>query len=220
MSPSSATNRANTHELNFLPYSKRFKTTPLPVLEPIILKFLELCTTLRKPRLARDGLGLYKLASQQVSIPSLEKVLLTFIKGAEDKLAEAQEEAKKVLGDSIVEDGNGQSHISVGGVEDDDLELPLQPYTLLVDSLLNEPTSESDIIANANGGVVSTADRERVERAIVTPWMRFCWEAYKSCLEVAKSNSRLEVIYQVGWKKTNQKKKEKELESGFFEGGK
>ena len=67
-----------------------------------------------------------------------------------------------------------------------------------MDSLLNEPTSESDIIAKANGGVVSTADKERVERAIVTPWMRFCWEAYKSCLEVAKSNSRLEVIYQVG----------------------
>jgi translation initiation factor 3 subunit A len=180
--------------------SKRFKQTSLTVLEPIILKFLELCTALRKPRLARDGLGLYKLASQQVSIPSLEKVLLAFIKGAEDKLAAAQEEARKILGDKpdgVAADDKESTAVAGAGVDEDDLELPLQPYTLLVDSLLNEPTNESDLLAKAGSGTVTSADRERVERAIVTPWMRFCWEAYKSCLEVAKSNARLEVIYQV-----------------------
>ncbi len=36
--------------------SKRFRTTPLSSLEPIMLRFLELCVMLRKGRTAKEGL--------------------------------------------------------------------------------------------------------------------------------------------------------------------
>jgi translation initiation factor 3 subunit A len=161
----------------------------LPVLEPIILKLLQLCTSLRKNRLARDALGLYKIAAQQVSIPSIELVLKTFIQGAEEKLKAAQDEAKEVLGEQEAGQGEKQQERE----DEDDLELPLQPDTLLFESLLEEPNAAAGDAA----GVEGSKDKDRVERKIVTPWLRFAWEAYKTCLEVCKSNARLEVVYQV-----------------------
>lgn len=139
-------------------------------------RFLSLCTSLRKPRLARDALGLYRIAAQSVSVQSVEKIINKFIAGSEEKLAKAQQEAKSILGEE------SSAEAKKGDVEDD-LELPLQPDTLLMDSLVVEE--------------VATEDKDRVERSVVNPWMRFCWEAYKSCLDVCKSNSRLEVVYQV-----------------------
>ncbi|KAG7528776.1 hypothetical protein FFLO_05945 [Filobasidium floriforme] len=168
--------------------SNRFKKTPLPVLEPIILKLLQLCTSLRKNRLARDALGLYKIAAQQVSIPSIELVLKTFIQGAEEKLKAAQDEAKEVLGEQEAGQGEKQQERE----DEDDLELPLQPDTLLFESLLEEPNAAAGDAAGVDG----SKDKDRVERKIVTPWLRFAWEAYKTCLEVCKSNARLEVVYQ------------------------
>lgn len=162
----------------------------MPVLEPIILKLLQLCTSLRKNRLARDALGLYKIAAQQVSIPSIELVLKTFIQGAEEKLKAAQDEAKEVLGEQEAGQGEKQQERE----DEDDLELPLQPDTLLFESLLEEPNAAAGDAAGVDG----SKDKDRVERKIVTPWLRFAWEAYKTCLEVCKSNARLEVVYQVG----------------------
>ena len=171
-----------------LPYSNRFKKTPLPVLEPIILKLVELCTNLRKNRLARDALGLYKIAAQPISIPSIELVLKTFIAGAEEKLKAAQEEAKGVLGE--VEEGQEAGEKKKAEDDDeDDLELPLQPHTLLFESLLGDEEKQEV-------GVDASKEKDRVERKIVTPWLKFAWEAYKTCLEVCKSNDRLEVVYQ------------------------
>lgn len=151
----------------------------MPVLEPIILKLLQLCTELRKNRLARDALGLYKLAAQQVSIPSIELVLNAFIAGAQEKLKAAQQEANAVLGDDATQKSKEQD-------DEDDLELPLQPHTLLYESLMGDAEE---------AGADASKDKDRVERKIVTPWLRFAWEAYKTCLDVCKSNSRLEVIY-------------------------
>ncbi|KAJ9107564.1 hypothetical protein QFC21_001023 [Naganishia friedmannii] len=155
--------------------SKRFKQTPLATLEPIMERFLSLCTSLKKPRLARDALGLYRIAAQSVSVTSVEKIINKFIAGSEEKLAKAQQEAKAILGDEST------TEVKKADVEDD-LELPLQPETLLMDSLLGD-----DAVAD---------DKDRVERSVVNPWLRFCWEAYKSCLDVCKSNNRLESVYQ------------------------
>ncbi|KAJ9097560.1 hypothetical protein QFC19_006734 [Naganishia cerealis] len=154
--------------------SKRFKTTPLITLEPIMERFLSLCTSLKKPRLARDALGLYRIAAQSLSVTSVEKIINKFIAGSEEKLAKAQQEAKAILGDESTTDEKADV--------EDDLELPLQPETLLMDSLLGD-----EAVAD---------DKDRVERSVVNPWLRFCWEAYKSCLDVCKSNSRLESVYQ------------------------
>ncbi|KAJ9124488.1 hypothetical protein QFC24_003279 [Naganishia onofrii] len=155
--------------------SKRFKQTPLATLEPIMERFLSLCTSLKKPRLARDALGLYRIAAQSVSVTSVEKIINKFIAGSEEKLAKAQQEAKAILGEESTSDDKKAD-------VEDDLELPLQPETLLMDSLLGD-----DAVAD---------DKDRVERSVVNPWLRFCWEAYKSCLDVCKSNNRLESVYQ------------------------
>lgn len=160
------------------------------MLEPIILKLLQLCTSLRKNRLARDALGLYKIAAQPISIPSIELVLKTFIQGAEDKLKAAQDEAKEVLGEQQEEQQGKKAD-----EDEDDLELPLQPDTLLFESLLEESAGAETGAAGAAAD--GSKDKDRVERKIVTPWLRFAWEAYKTCLDVCKSNARLEVVYQV-----------------------
>jgi translation initiation factor 3 subunit A len=136
---------------------------------------------------------LYKIAAQQVSIPSIELVLKTFIQGAEERLKGAQEEAKEVLGEQEATQGEKQQERE----DEDDLELPLQPDTLLFESLLEDPTASPSAGAEAGAGVDGSKDKDRVERKIVTPWLRFAWEAYKTCLEVCKSNARLEVVYQV-----------------------
>lgn len=172
--------------------SKRFKQTPLATLDPILARFLNLCLTLRKPRLARDALSLYKIAAQQVSIPSIENVVREFLKNCEARLKEAEEEMKTVLGDATGDEVKKEE------AAEDDLELPLQPTTLLMDSLLGE--GDAAALALASGASVdaalATKDKERVERTIVLPWLKFTWEAYKSALDITKSNSRLEGLYQ------------------------
>lgn len=185
--------------------SKRFKQTPLTTLEPIVEKFLTLCASLRKPRLARDALSLYRIAAQQVSVPSIEKVVENFLKMCQDRLAKAEEEMKEQLGGDDDESAGKEGGAAGGedGVEDD-LELPLQPATLLADSLLGGDEDDAGAVAQKGGAdaaaatasASTAADRSRVERAVVLPWLRFCWEAYKSCLDITKSNSRLEVLYQ------------------------
>lgn len=139
-----------------------------------------------------------------------------FLEGAEEKLKEAMEEAKGLVGELEGEkEKEAKSNLTEEDIEDD-LELPLQPLTLLMDSLVSDDSSTSKSSSTAtstnapskittkDGTVIPTTgsasvgnDKERIERAVVTPWMRFCWEAYKSCLEICKSNARLEVLYNV-----------------------
>ena len=48
--------------------SKRFRSTPLALLEPIMLRFVELCVDLRKGRIAKEGLMQYKNIAQNSSV--------------------------------------------------------------------------------------------------------------------------------------------------------
>jgi hypothetical protein len=52
--------------------SKRSRSVPLASLEPIMLKFVELCVTLRKGKIAKEGLHQYKNISQNTSIATIE----------------------------------------------------------------------------------------------------------------------------------------------------
>ncbi|KAF7710859.1 hypothetical protein HF521_009731 [Silurus meridionalis] len=79
--------------------------------EPIMLKFLELCVDLRKSHLAKEGLYQYQNICQQVNIKSLEDVVRTYLKLAEEKTKTPKEESQKMA--NIVDLDNIQTPESV-----------------------------------------------------------------------------------------------------------
>ena len=143
--------------------SKRFRSTPVASLEPIMLRFIELCVDLHKGRTAKEGLMQYKNITQNTSVSSIELVIQRFIDLSNQKVQEAQAKASQV----------------VAIVDVDDLEASESP---------------EDILLSAVSGDQS---RDRTDRALVTPWLKFLWESYRSALETLKNNARLEAIYQV-----------------------
>lgn len=143
--------------------SKRFRSTPLASLEPIMHRFIELCVELRKGRTAKEGLMQYKNIAQNTSVASIESVIVRFVQLADSKVKEAQEKAKAVT----------------IAVDVDDLEASETPESILL------------------GAVSGDQNKDRTDRALVTPWLKFLWESYRTSLETLKNNARLEAIYQV-----------------------
>lgn len=62
-----------------------------------------------------------------------------------------------------------------------------------VDDLEASETPESILL----GAVSGDQNKDRTDRALVTPWLKFLWESYRTALETLKNNARLEAIYQV-----------------------
>ncbi|KAH9931745.1 hypothetical protein B0H21DRAFT_825981 [Amylocystis lapponica] len=146
--------------------SKRFRSTPLVALEPIMLRFVELCVDMRKGRIAKEGLMQYKNIAQNSSVASIEVVINRFIQLADAKVQEAQEKADKAVALTDV----------------DDLEASETPESILL------------------GAVSGDQNKDRTDRALVTPWLKFLWESYRTALETLKNNSRLEAIAQQAFK--------------------
>jgi translation initiation factor 3 subunit A len=96
-------------------------------------------------------------------------VLKRFIELAEQKVTEAQVKADAV-----------QSTLEpvASGTNVDDLEAIETPESILLSTVSGEQS------------------RDRTDRAIVTPWLKFLWETYRTVLEILKNNARLEVMYQ------------------------
>src|SRR6201994_4387244 len=90
-----------------------------------------------------------------------------FISLAEQKVAEAQARAEEV-----------QSTIDQQTAAVDDLEASETPESILLSTVSGEQS------------------KDRTDRAIVTPWLKFLWETYRTVLDIFKNNSRLEVMYQ------------------------
>ena len=142
--------------------SKRFRSTPLASLEPIVIRFIELCVEMRKGRTAKEGLMQYKNIAQNTSVGSIEVVIKRFVALADARVQEAQEKAEK----------------AVALVDVDDLEASETPESILL------------------GAVSGDQNKDRTDRALVTPWLKFLWESYRTALETLKNNARLEGIYQ------------------------
>lgn len=149
--------------------SKRTRSSPIASLEPVMLLFVELCVDLRKGKAAKDGLYQYKNIAQNTNVGTIEVVLKKFIELAEQKVTEAQTKADEIQ--SSLESAAPSSNV-------DDLEAIETPETILLATVSGEQS------------------RDRTDRAVVTPWLKFLWETYRTVLEILKNNARLEIMYQ------------------------
>ncbi|KAK4904280.1 eukaryotic translation initiation factor 3 subunit A, partial [Elasticomyces elasticus] len=156
--------------------SKRTRNSTIASLEPVMLLFVELCVDLKKGKSAKDGLYNYKNTSQNTNVATIETVFRKFIELAEQKVKEAQAKADEMTGKN---EGDGEAKEGESSLDNvGDLEAIETPESILLSTVSGEQT------------------KDRTDRAIVTPWLKFLWEAYRTVLDIFKNNARLEVMYQ------------------------
>ncbi|EME48788.1 hypothetical protein DOTSEDRAFT_67736 [Dothistroma septosporum NZE10] len=153
--------------------SKRTRNSTIAALEPVMLLFVELCVDLRKGKSAKDGLYNYKNTSQNTNVATIELVFRRFIELAEQKVAEAQAKADEISAQGATAETTDASLANVT-----DLEAMETPESILLSTVSGEQS------------------KDRTDRAIVTPWLKFLWETYRTVLDIFKNNARLEVMYQ------------------------
>ncbi|KAK4189513.1 putative eukaryotic translation initiation factor 3 [Podospora australis] len=149
--------------------SKRSRNVPITSLEPVMLLLVELSVEQKKGKLAKDALYQYKNIAQNTNVGTIELVLKKFIELAAEKVTAAQAKADEVQ--SSLEATTATSNI-------DDLEASETPESILLATVSGEQS------------------RDRTDRAIVTPWLKFLWEAYRTVLDILRNNARLELLYQ------------------------
>ena len=88
---------------------------------------------------------------------------------AEAKVADAQSRAEQI---------QSAQDPSSTGTNVEDLEAIETPESILLSTVSGEQA------------------KDRTDRAVVTPWLKFLWETYRTVLEILKNNARLETMYQ------------------------
>lgn len=104
-----------------------------------------------------------------VEVTPRQLVFKKFIDLAEQKVTEAQAKADEVQ--SSLDSATTTSNV-------EDLEASETPESILLSTVSGEQA------------------KDRTDRAIVTPWLKFLWETYRTVLDIFKNNARLEVMYQ------------------------
>ncbi|KAK3333981.1 eukaryotic translation initiation factor 3 subunit A [Cercophora scortea] len=149
--------------------SKRSRNVPIASLEPVMVLLVELSVEQKKGKLAKDALYQYKNIAQNTNVGTIELVLKKFIELAAEKVTAAQAKADEVQ--STLE-------ATAGAASVEDLEASETPESILLATVSGEQS------------------RDRTDRAIVTPWLKFLWEAYRTVLDILRNNARLEILYQ------------------------
>ncbi|KAL2888327.1 Eukaryotic translation initiation factor 3 subunit A [Ceratocystis lukuohia] len=152
--------------------SKRSRNVAIASLEPVMLLLVDLSVEQKKGKPAKDALYSYKNMSQNTNIATIELVLKRFIELAVAKVTSAQAKADEI---QLSIDANTATS---GEANIDDLEASETPESILLATVSGEQS------------------RDRTDRAIVTPWLKFLWEAYRTVLDILRNNARLETLYQ------------------------
>eukprot|EP00743_Colponemidia_sp_Colp-15_P001527 GILK01001667.1.p1 GENE.GILK01001667.1~~GILK01001667.1.p1 ORF type:complete len:1057 (-),score=306.94 GILK01001667.1:119-3289(-) len=129
---------------------------------------------------------------------TLEKIMIKYVQ----LCVELQK--GKTAKDGLIQYRNISQHVNVPSVEtvikefrdraeERVTQAQSQANTVLVDvdDLEGEASPESIMLSS----VTLDSSKDRNDREMVTPWLKFLWEAYKTILEILKANSKFEHIY-------------------------
>jgi translation initiation factor 3 subunit A len=162
-------------------------------------KYIELCIDLQHGRHAKDGLHQYKNIAGTTAVASLETVIRFYISSTQERVNQAKaqvgsaqnEKKRKKKREKKERIGQlffltlfllslwAQLQASQAQMEDiDDLEASETPESLLLAAVSDE------------------GDTDRAEKSVLTPWLKFLWEAFRTVLDILRNNPRLEHLYQ------------------------
>jgi translation initiation factor 3 subunit A len=133
--------------------------------EPMMKFHLSLCVDLKDARHAKDGLHQYRSMVMQ-SDPMLLDVIITYLM----ELSESKAGAAKSKADKT-------ASAAAAVLEVGDLDALATPEAIMLSSM-------SDEFA-----------KDRTDREMVVPWLKFLWEIYRAILELLYKNGKLEKTY-------------------------